>query len=366
MKIGIVSTFNVECGISTYSEHLTQHYPQGETVIFGNRLGVLSDTRSSLLHPINRCWSRTEEHDQLFEEIIKSGVDVVHFQHEFGLFQNQKSFVQLLSRLKAKKIKTVVTLHTVFRERHENQHIFDCAPFLNRIVVHNKKAIEPLGLVDKTTVIPHGSVLVLPKSRFEARKYLNITEDRIVLLALGFITVTKAAIDIVSAVVRLREEYPNILLMIVGFPMCHGRSYGNLEYCLSLFKRIDAMNVWDNVRVVLKFVPEPEIDYYAGATDIAVENYHQTHHSTSGMSHLVMSYGLPSVSSDANILSDLGEGRSLKYKINDIAGMASNIKQLIRDEECRKRVSSNALSYARETAWDVIAHKHLSMYRGIG
>lgn len=362
MKIGMISTINCECGIATYAQHLSEHYPVGDTIIFGNQLGVLTDTQSCLKHPIIRCWNRRGDFKELTQEIIKSGVKIAHFQHEFGLFQDNDAFCAMLSALKAHNIRTVITFHTVFVDAHLNDKITAMMPYLDMIIVHHENARKVL-VQGNCVVVPHGSVLVKPRDKIEARKRLNIPEGKIVFLSFGFITPNKAAMDSISAVYRLRDDFDNLLFMIVGAPIVHGENFGNLEYCLSLFRRVKQLQLFNMIRIHPNFVSEEEIDWYAGAADIAIENYHQTQHSTSGMSHLVMSYGLPNISSTANILADLNDERSLKYNMGDIGQMTDNLRRLIRDRDLRTRMSQNCLKYAEETSWPRIAEKHLELYR---
>lgn len=364
MKIGIVSTFSCACGIATYSQHLVQHYPENSTIIFANYLGDLSDTGDKTKHPIIRCWNRKDTHDELFNEIMKNNIDIVHFQHEFGLFQNSSSFQNLIINLKKNNKKIVITPHTIFRNNLHNRIFTNNINYIDKIIAHHPNGANVLDC-DKTIIIPHGSMEVSPKPKKEAREFLHIEDDRIVLLCFGFITPNKSVMDAIEAVQMLREKYPKILLIIVGMPVTHGNNYGNMKYCVSLFEKVDSFSGWDNVKIIPRFISEADIDYYAGSADIAIENYKQTEFSTSGMSHLVMSYGLPSTSSNANILADLDETRSLKYEIGDIKKLANNIERLITDNELRYELSRNSITYTNKTSWPIIAQKHMELYKKV-
>lgn len=361
-KIGFVSTFNVECGISTYSEHLVEHFPEDSTIIYGNKFGTLSNTGNCLNYPIKRCWTRTGTHEDLFLKIISDNLQVVHIQHEFGLFQDRRSFTSFLQRLYSNGIKVYITYHTVFTKESDNNDIYNHSNYIEKMIVHHEDAANCLGLRDKTVVIPHGSMLIHPCGRYKSREHLNIPQDAFVALCLGFITPTKAALDSIDAVVKLHTEFPQLMLYIVGFPVVHHNNYGNLEYCLKLYKEIETRGASEYIKIINRFVPEDELDYFAGAADVAIENYKQTQYSTSGMSHLVMSYGLPSISSRANILADLDDSRSLKYDIGSVDSMINNLRTLITDECVRSSLTANSLLYARQTSWPTIALRHLKLY----
>ena len=364
-RIGLVSTFSCECGISTYSEHLTEHYPEGDCVIFGNHFGVVSDVGYKSKHPVVRCWSRTSDFTELEAAIFESGVKLVHFQHEFGLFQNKDAFMRLIKNLTAyDRVKVVITFHTIFNDEILNREINELAKYCSIIIAHHKNALEYLAAVN-SRVIPHGSVIVDKVDKALARKKLSIPLDKVVLLCLGFITPNKSSIESASAVLRLRDEFPGKLqLYIVGAPITHGQNFGNFEYCLNLFKRVKAMNGFDTIHIIPRFITEAEMALYGSAADIAIENYAQTYYSTSGMSHFVMSCGLPSVSSESNILLDLEDGRSLKFGIGDVHGLANQLEVLIKNPELRGDLAQRGSLYAQETSWENTAKAHYDHYNG--
>jgi len=360
-KVGLVSTFNVECGIATYSEHLVEHFSSDSVIIFANYLGTLSDTGSCKKLPVIRCWGRKSKHDELYTEIIDSGVEVVHFQHEFGLFQDHNSFLDLLKKLKKAQKKVIITFHTVFTEESQNKKIYEYASVVDFIVVHHKNAVNSIPQVDNCVVIPHGSVKRKAVGRVEARKHFDIPLDRFVCLTFGFVTPTKGAADNINVVIELQKKYPNLMLIVAGFAVVHDNNVSNLEYAVNLFKQVKLVNKFDVVRILFKYLSEEEFDLLAGVSDIAVENYYQTQHSTSGMSHLVMSYGLPSISSRANILADLEDERSLKFDIGNKEQMSSQLERLMLDNRLRRKLSRSCLDYTKEVGWDKIARAHFDL-----
>jgi glycosyltransferase involved in cell wall biosynthesis len=169
--------------------------------------------------------------------------------------------------------------------------------------------------------------------------------------------------DSISAVYRLRYDFDNLLFLIVGMPIVHGNNFTNLEYCLNMFKRVKTLNMFDIVNIYPKYLNENDWDYYTGAADIMIDNYYHTQYSISGISHLIMSYGMPNTSSKANILCDLDNTRSLKFDIGNIEQMVYNLRLLIRSPELRTKLSTNCLKYAEETSWENIAKKHLALYQ---
>ena len=123
------------------------------------------------------------------------------------------------------------------------------------------------------------------------------------------------------------------------------------------------MNGFNIVNIMPRFISEEEMALYGSAADIAIENYGQTHFSTSGMSHFVMSCGLPSVSSESNILLDL-IGRSLKFGIGDVPGLSNRLDELIKNKNLMEDLAKKGLDYASETSWANVAKMHYGHYNG--
>ena len=367
MKIGLVSTFNVECGIATYSEHLVEHYPRGKVTIFGNYIGSLTNTNASTKHPIIRCWSRTGDFKELTYQILKNEIDVIHFQHEYGLFQNNVEFRRMIETLKNKGVKTVITYHTLFQDRRHilNRHLFCINQFIDRIILHQEEEREIMDNDAKCVVIPHGSVKVKAKPRKESREYLQISDDKFVCTCIGFISPNKGQIDTALAINNLHREFPNIYLIIAGMPVINGHNFENLEYCLNLFRVVKRMGALDYIRVIPRYLTDEEFDYFAGASDIFVQNHGGSPYSTSGSSHLIMSYGKPSASSRSPILNDLNEERSVKFDIGNSQGIEEAVKKLMNDEDLRNKLGENSLKFAQQTSWDKLAKKHWNLYEEI-
>jgi glycosyltransferase involved in cell wall biosynthesis len=101
------------------------------------------------------------------------------------------------------------------------------------------------------------------------------------------------------------------------------------------------------------------------ASDFCVQNYGSSFFSTSGMSHLLMSYGVPSVSSTARILDDLTSSMSLKVDGSKPDKIAEAIIRLAGDPGMRANFKNAALAEAKRTTWDKIADMHVGVYNSI-
>ena len=112
MKIGIISTYPpLDCGIGTYSSYLIEELRRlkNRVYIICHRGGEGRD-----------CYPTFDYNDpdlahKAFEAAMKFSPDLVHIQHEFGLFGEQggMNVIPLAYKFKLSHIPIVITLHTV-------------------------------------------------------------------------------------------------------------------------------------------------------------------------------------------------------------------------------------------------------------
>lgn len=157
MNVCLISTFPPQkCGIGTYTANLKTAL-EAEGIV----ITVLAEQEPGFAKmPISQVfpvWTRVNFKYALLQAILnaKQKPDVVHFQHEFGLFPNSPDFKELIKKLEASGIPCVTTLHTVFATTGR-------APPTNEstIIVHTEQAkLRVLCETDtcaQVIVIPHG------------------------------------------------------------------------------------------------------------------------------------------------------------------------------------------------------------------
>ena len=145
MKLGIVSTWGVPCGIALYTEQLCNE------LVDKIELKVFAEKTDNELKPINldknipyeRCYVRGESYSELLQKISDYSPDIVHVQFETSMFQEtysyHSSFLEFLNALHSKNIKTVVTFHTIIpRPNFNNEETHQVTMWYNSL---NSKGI---------------------------------------------------------------------------------------------------------------------------------------------------------------------------------------------------------------------------------
>ncbi|MCP4402669.1 MAG: glycosyl transferase family 1, partial [bacterium] len=115
MRIGFVSTYPpIECGIATYTSYLNEALRK-----IGNETFVVSPlgAHGAGVFPIYRPES-TSMPTQIFDISAEFTPDIIHIQHEYGLYgpQGGVHVIGLIVMYKLVGIPVVTTLHTVQEE----------------------------------------------------------------------------------------------------------------------------------------------------------------------------------------------------------------------------------------------------------
>lgn len=374
MKVAFVSRWGVQCGIATYTDQLVKAImdqgPDCECAA-ENLIGIKEISLESRI-AFDRCWDgRIGSLDGIFQFLKSTRPQVVHFQHEFGLFDHAKQLINLLGKIKALRIPVVFTCHTVMPAPHEKHWFFrDVLNDAHAIVAHNESTRAALikgwkHPTNKVHVIPHGTPEECAVgNRMEARKELFLPEDPnlVIAISLGFITPGKMQHEAVQAIVWLVQEGlldpRKFLYVIAGEP--GQNDPGNIEYCRALHNILYEARAWNYIRIISGFVSREKLPVWYGASDFVITGSHETFFSVSGRSHQEMAFGMPSISSNARLLSDLNEKRSLKY--TSMPQLRSHILTMIRDPNVRRQLSRRSLEFAEKTSWTNVALKHIELY----
>jgi glycosyltransferase involved in cell wall biosynthesis len=240
------------------------------------------------------------------------------------------------------------------------------------VVAHNngmRRALLGWRLPQKNIfVIPHGTPDGCSRAdRRESRRVLYLPEsDHIVIaISLGFITQGKMQHEAIDAIIELVQDGlldPRYFLYVVaGEP--GQKDAANIEYCRALHRKVDEARAWNYIRIIPHFVAREQLPLWYGAADFVITGSHQTFFSVSGRSHQEMAFKMPSVSSDARLLSDLNEMRSLKY--NCFSQLKAHILTMATNLNARQSFARRCGAFAKETSWPNVATKHLGMYEAL-
>lgn len=362
----------VHCGIAEYTRMLIAALlrvkPRLEIHIAATREALRRDYVDNELlieiHPVlDKCrgdGSCRKRLSGLLEEL--GGVDIVHLEHEYGIFGCNPEIFEAIVEAKANGLaeRAIVTLHTVYHHAHR-----ECAVHAQRrlaeldvdgVIVHN--VLQEFELVnqglDPTRIhlVPHGTELN-PFSSTPRRETLyeaigvEPPGGGVTVLLPGFIRRDKGVDVLVEAVRRVEGVHA----IVAGEPRDP-----ELVWKLRGCKR---------VTLIPRYLPSRSLQMLMAAVDAVVLPYRDVpgSYSTSGVLHLAMGSFRPILGSRTPRLLELYiHAPRATFHQGSVDETARLLETLVRDPDRVEREMSQLYSYAAETRWDNIARRHLDIY----
>lgn len=364
MRIGMISTYPpIECGIATYTQYLTEALRMERNDIY-----LVAHVGSSG-RQVFPCFDY-EDGDlaqKAYSTMVRFTPDVVHIQHEFGLFGKFAgvSVVPLILRFRLTGIPVVATLHTVYRDPPEAHQMILGSILLhaNRIIVHEDFQKEiliqaaPFADPSHIHVVPHGARELDPVP--DARAQLNLPADRKIILMIGYFRPSKNFELIVDLLPRILQAYPGAVLVVAG----KTRGNEHLQYRRHLLGKIRQSPVNDHIYLIRGQLKQQTFDTILSAADVMVLPY--TINSQSGILAHAFAFGRPIVASSSGAMKGILERSGAGLVSENKDQFVDNIVKILSDEALAARLSANARRYVRDCiGWSRIARAHMRVYQG--
>lgn len=365
MNIVYVSTWGGRCGIATYSEQLV-----GAVRNEGARVHVLAplEPGSGMDAPeeisVEHVWSRSAETLPAALLPRLDGFDVVHFQHEHGLFLQPDVFLLTL-REAARKAVVVVTLHTITPFGSDESGFFEkVCRFADVVIAHTVQGVAALTLAargkENVVHIPHGTYVEYPGDRNTGLRRLQMPKA----LAraswggsFGFVSEGKNVVNTVRAFAaalthRLLDPDRH------GFIVC-GHPWNRIDNEL---RRIAISTGWrTNFYFHFDFVARSDVRHILSVLDYGVLNSKSEVLSASGQAHTQIGFGLPLAVCAEPIYQDAINAGALPFE-GDLVSTTQAIAALASSARLRASIQAGYADFVAATRWGVIAQRHLAVY----
>ena len=364
MRIGLISTYPpLECGIATYTEALRQplDHRRHETFVLSQRGGTGRDVHG--VYDPKEPFAR-----ELFDVSTKLTPDLIHVQHEYGLFGEMHGvqFVDLLMRYRLVDIPVVTTLHTVYESltRPQEMILDQILQHSARVIVHEPYQKQTLreafgdryDIENKVAVIEHGIRECGPVHG--AKERLGLAGRKVVMLC-GYFRPTKGFHKIVQRLPELVERDEDITLVLAG----KLRGVEAREYRDKLLGMIEEAGVDEkHVKVFRGQFPQHTFDTVLSAADVMVLPYDVG--AQSGMMCQCFAMGAPVVASNLRAFQNAIDRTGGGLSVDDDDQYVDAIVDLLHDEPRRRAMQASVREYIRETAgWTRVAEQHEQVYR---
>ena len=302
--------------------------------------------------------------------------DILHIQHEYGLFPPRSEFLNVLKELRRYCDALVVTLHTVYhavRGYKLVKHQKMLGELVDAIIVHSALMEYELwnqGVsLSKIHLIPHGTPLNdLAVSKEAALRELGLSElsDKFIFATVGFIRRDKGLDTLLEAFQKVRSKHSNAVLIIAGVPQDkegieHARELGKLA------KELPALD-GGNVIEVRKYLTRRELTLLIKASDLIVLPYRDDLgvFGVSGMLHVVMGCFKPVICSRTPRLVECSALiPEVTVTPNDAGELAEKMIYAIENYSEFLELCRPLFDLAVRSSWRNVARKHLMLYEKV-
>ena len=359
MRIAYISTYPpTECGIATYTQYLSESIAsKGKEIRILAQIGAKGDEVFEVYTPQDKDIAA-----KLFFHVERLTPDIVHVEHEFGLFGDQRGvqIVEFLIRCNLSDTPVIVTLHTVFEdlkyvEKVILQHILNLS---SGIIVHEKFQEEILKKTytcpNPICVIPHG---VREVGRVSNAKELLGLEGKKVLLLAGYMRSTKNFEKIISLLPKLVEKNKDMVLLMASRSRINEYS----EYTDQLYHSINLHKLRSHVKILFGKFPQYTLDTILSAADVMALPYVKG--GQSGVLAQASALLLPVVTSDLKSFKDWISSVKGGFYAESDEDYITHITSLLQDDDLRIDFQNNIRQNNKKLYWTEIANKHINFYR---
>lgn len=361
MRIIYISTYPpIECGIATYTHYLQEQVQNKAVEIYVlSQNGAKGENVFQTYSPDDKDIAY-----KLFLMISKLTPDLIHIQHEFGLFGYDRGIqiVDFLLRCKLASVPVITTLHTVYKNPGWKERVItsEILKLSKEVIVHEEYQKEFIQseykYLNPVHVIPHGVRKV--ESVKEAKELLGLSGKKVVLLA-GYFRTTKHFEKLIDIFPNVLSNVKNAVLLIA----CRLRISGHNEKRDQLLRMMRFLDNKDHIRILKGQFPQYTLDTIMSAADVVVMPYSAG--AQSGMLAQFSAHHIPTVTSDLpsfKLWNKTTGGGLTSFTDDDFV---TNICKVLEDEEYSMKMRANIRENNKQRYWDVIATKHLHIYENL-
>lgn len=386
MRVLHVSTWDIPCGIATYCANLVRGL---------DALGVRSDVYPLAPH----AWSTFTPGDvaELQADIATQArrYDLVHFQHEHGLFGHAVSYkaaarnfgtalrlVQDTGRpavttfhtqpLGSRDASDRVSLHGLLKnwgrrvawQRHVSGR-FAARPETTAAIAHTpttRRALIRQGIpAAGVHIVPHGCLPQrdLRLDALSAKERLGLPASSVLLTMFGFVGGYKGHSIAVKALASLPERF--------HLAICGGSHQESRDRSLASVIRLVRRLGLEHRVTITGWLPEREAELYYAATDICLAPYIDASLSASGAITWALASGKPTIASKIPAFQSIC--REEPCLLLTTPGMVDEIvwaaEKLADDAVLGRSLVAAAGRYTESHSWEVTAGLTRDLYAGL-
>lgn len=363
--IWISSYLPRSCGIAYYSEDYIKELKKANK---GISIKIISHTDAKKAdYPIINLKDK-EWHHKVFNIIKKEKPNLVHIQHEYGLYEtyedkNQR-VLELIDMIKKLKIPVIMTYHSIYKklEAYQAHFVKESLKKISAGIFHEeyqKKALKKnIGYIPKNIyILPHGSEENLKLDREKIRIGFNYG-NKLVVGSAGIADERKGFRTLIHQWPKVAKKFPNAILSLELKPHASKETRIYIDKVLEEIMKSPASH---NIEFIAKDYEELEFYKKLKSFDILVLPYKSE--SQSGVLAHGLAVGVPAIVTDIEGLGAEIKNSKAGIAVKDRKKFYLAVIKLLKSKRLREKFSKNALDYVRNVSgWSIIARKTLKIY----
>lgn len=215
-RIGWITTWNIRCGIASYSQHLIQAIAAPVTILAAER--AHQETASNEPDTVVRCWNqRSDSLERLASALQKHRLDTLVFQFNYYFFDFEALSSFLDKQLALGHIVVLMLHATNDPPSDATKRLALLVPVLkrcHRLLVHSVADLNrllALGLTENVTLFPHGILDYQPSCQTSSKARASFLMG-----SFGFFLPHKGLLELIEALAIIRRQGIDVRLRMVN------------------------------------------------------------------------------------------------------------------------------------------------------
>ena len=367
-KIGWVTSWSFNCGISGYSDRLIK-YMDDQVTVFSP---LKSNQPDNYAYKVIPTWSYPindkQDLNDLYEEILHNNITTLVIQFNFTFFKFSE-FKLFLHKIFKNGIYVSIFLHSTNDINNKNDKklslLVNEFRRCSRIFVHaieDLNNLKNIGLIENVCIFPHG-IIDSSTDNFDNSTDKTFSNDIINIVSYGFCLPNKGFKELIVAADILKSNGINFHLTI------HSSIYNDsyLWVYEDLLEHVNNLGLGEFISISNKYIPSNQIVSLLSQSDLIVYPYQHSNESSSasvrdGLATLKPVMVTPiSLFDDVSNLVDYFSGISPEDLANGMTAWCKN--NSIKDE--RRGISSERKSLICNRYFSKISYRLSSIIRSI-
>ena len=358
------------CGIAYYSEdYITALKEYAKKYRKNLSIKIIAHTDANQAdYPIinikNKKW-----HYKVLEVIKKEKPDIVHIQHEYGLYEtyhdNNERVIELIKMIRKQGFPVVMTYHSVYKKliKPFAHFVSETLKELSSGIFHcdyQKKALKNniKWQPNNVYILPHGSKENIKFDKTKIREEYGYEKEELIVGTAGLASERKGYRKLIKQWSKVIKKFPNAKLSLEIKPESAEETR---VYINKVLKEIMKSPASKSIEFTVKDYTKWEFYKRLASFDVLVLAYKSE--SQSGVLAHGFSVGTPAVVTDIEGLGAEIRNSKSGIPVKNREEYYKAIIKMLSSKKLRERYSKNALNYVKKVnGWSIIARKTFKIY----